>query len=96
MFSVSTHIVITYRQVRKWFSKFHSGNTSLRDLPRLLGAMAKALDCSLEVASSNSGNLITFTFGQMPLGKIWNTLISLQMGEIVSLLSFSKDGFGIK
>ena len=31
IFSVYSHWVITDRQARIWFSKFHSGDTSLRD-----------------------------------------------------------------
>ena len=56
--------------------------------------MANVLDCNIE-ASSNSSQAIVFFFGFIPLGKVDNPFIPV-IGEILSLLFFDKDGFGIK
>ena len=43
------------------------------------GVMVKAVDCEV-VVSSYSSRAITFTFWQIPLGKVLNTLVLPAMG----------------
>ena len=42
--------------------------------------MVKAMDCGIVVRESYSSHAITFTFGQIPLGKAWTPLILPAMG----------------
>ena len=59
--------------------------------------MANILDWNI-VVSFNSSWIITLTFRLMPKGKVCNSLSQPFpcIGQILSLLFFYKDGFGIK
>ena len=58
--------------------------------------MAKVLDCSLEVNEFDLKSHYYIHFQINPLQKDMNPLIPPVMSQIVSMLFFNMDGFGIK
>ena len=60
------------------------------------GIVDNMMDCDIMINEMNSSFAITFTFGLIPWGKVWTPIIPPAMDEILSLLSFDKDGFHIK
>ena len=65
-------------------------DASLRDV------VANVLDCDIVVSKFELWSFSSVHLGVDTLGKDMNSLDSLNMGWIVPLLPFFKDGFGIK
>ena len=59
-------------------------------------AMAKVLNCGLEVSEFELQSLCYYHFRINPLGEGMNLLIPSAVGWIISLLFFYKDVIGIK
>ena len=60
------------------------------------GIMVKAMDCRIVISEFELKSRYYVHFRTNTLGKGMNPLILPVMGEILTLLFFSKDSFGIK